>query len=163
MGTLQFVDSMTGKLAWPFAAIILGLLFRESIISLLSRIKTLRWGEREAELHSSGDIEDTLQTAAREFVSSLPKDAVKESFWQDRITHFMQSGINAGYSFADPDVEIPPHVIVEWENGEPKVSAVIVPSMVEVIAKIMREHSEWPVTYVAPAREDIEATKLGLR
>ncbi|MDN3356854.1 hypothetical protein [Actinomadura sp. DC4] len=50
MNTLQFIDSITGRLAWPLAAVTLGIIFRRSVGQLLGRVQKLKWRDGEAEL-----------------------------------------------------------------------------------------------------------------
>src|SRR4051794_33073976 len=42
MDLLQFISTMTGHLAWPLAAVLLGFMFREQVRKLLDKMKSLK-------------------------------------------------------------------------------------------------------------------------
>jgi hypothetical protein len=65
VNTLPFIDSMTGRLAWPIAALILGLVFRGPLTSLMNRVRRVRWGEREAELADTADVQEAIEELAK--------------------------------------------------------------------------------------------------
>jgi hypothetical protein len=60
MGWLDFVASLVGSLAWPFAAVIIALVFHKQIATLLAKVKTLKWGD------AAVDFTDKLDKAESE-------------------------------------------------------------------------------------------------
>ena len=64
VNTLQFIDSMTGRLAWPLAVLLIGLVFRRPLTEILDRVRRLKWGEKEAEFaelaKATRDVQDAV-------------------------------------------------------------------------------------------------------
>lgn len=84
VNTLQFIDSMTGRLAWPVAAVILGLIFRRSLVGLLERVRKLRWGDREAELaEATKKAEEVVEKRARPLLEKADDPEQVERLVQD--------------------------------------------------------------------------------
>jgi hypothetical protein len=128
VNTLQFIDSMTGHLSWPLAAVVLGLIFRRSVVGLLGRVRRLRWRETEAELTELAEAKQGVQDAVAEAAKPLSGDAPEgEQQYRERIEELMRSSAVLGfrlgrfaYTSAMPEIEI------TWEDefsgDDPRIS-----------------------------------------
>ncbi|NMD06875.1 MAG: hypothetical protein GYA66_02730, partial [Phyllobacteriaceae bacterium] len=67
MDWLTFISNLTAALAWPSAACVIALIFREQIRSLVSNLSKLKFGDVEAEF--SKEVE-----SIREEVKSVEDD-----------------------------------------------------------------------------------------
>jgi hypothetical protein len=124
MNTLQFIDSMTGRLAWPLAVVVLGLVFRRSLVGLLERVRKLRWGEREAELAELAEATQDVQDAVEEAAKPLPEGAGgggREN--RARMERLMRSAAQWGWSLGKSfDWPTMPGVHIGWsEDGQPSL------------------------------------------
>lgn len=122
MGTLQFIDSMTGRLAWPLAAVLLGFVFRRPLTELLDRVRRLKWGEKEAELaalaEATRDVEDAVEKASR----PLPGDAEESSQQnRERIERLVRDAASWGFSVGKVgDRADLPRMSIDWNDvGSP--------------------------------------------
>lgn len=128
MSWLQFIDSMTGRLAWPVAALTLGLIFRRSLVQLFARVRTLRWGETEAELAEADEAAKDLQSAAKQATEPLPDD---ESENEQERRRRLERVIRSAFEYGASTSKIAPSVdssdlVVEWgEDGNPTVKYVM--------------------------------------
>lgn len=119
--TLQFIDSMTGRLAWPLAAITLGIIFRRSLGQLLSRVRRLKWGEGEAELAELAEATEDVQQAIEEVGKPLPEEeSERDATYRARIERLVQDaaewGIKLGALGWDTAAPI---LTIEWEGNQP--------------------------------------------
>ena len=118
VNTLQFIDSMTGRLAWPLAAVVLGLMFRRSLIALIGRIRKFRVREVEAELAL---VEETsaVETALKEATQPPPRDgAYTEMEQRERVERLLESAAQWGFRIRGlfPDSDRLPPVQVAWAD-----------------------------------------------
>lgn len=149
---------MTGKLAWPLTAMIIGLVFRRPLTQLLERVHKLKWGEKEAELNAFAEVEESIQDAVDDFAKPLPEDEEKsKQEWRNRITRLVQDGVNAGYRFAKKDKggEVPPYIVIRWEGDSPKIAAAVRAGYVDTVYRFMQKESQWPLTVLEPTKEHI--------
>lgn len=117
VNTLQFIDAMTGRVAWPLAAVVIGLMFRRSLIELLRRVRKFRVRDVEAELAEETDL---VEEALREAAQPLTDDAEAEARQRERIEHLLRSAARWGFRISEllPDVNRLPPVKVDWlDNG----------------------------------------------
>ena len=124
MSMLQFIDSMTGRLAWPLAAMVLGLIFRRSLSGLLERVRKLRYREAEAELEALAEAERGLQNAAAEAVKPLPDSSDGERLNRERVEHLLKESAEFGFAMsrATGAASMPNLTIIWHEDGEPGFS-----------------------------------------
>lgn len=126
MNTLQFIDSMTGRLAWPIAAFALGCLFRVSIRSLIDRLRKLSIGGMAADLaetalaQAEADVEEAVEEAA---VEPEQGDEEDERVRRARIERLVQHGAVVGFTYgqARPEATAPPKIAITWHHGQPYV------------------------------------------
>ena len=139
MSTLQFIDSMTGQLAWPIAALILGLIFRGSLASLMNRVKRVRWGDREAELAEAADVQEAIEELAK----PLPETAGEREHEQIiRIQNLVDSVARAGYRFGvERPNSNPPEAQIAWVDGRPEFQGLKIPWSKEAMDRY-REQSK---------------------
>jgi len=71
MGVLSFIAEMTKALAWPVAAVVVGLIFRRTISNLLEGVRLRRIGK--------GEWSADFATAAKEVRAELPSPARQET------------------------------------------------------------------------------------
>lgn len=116
---------MTGRLAWPLTALTLGLIFRRSLTGLFARVRTLRWGDGEAELTSVNEAALELESAARDAEEKLPADATDgELERRARLTAVMERAFAYGFRYGrnSPARAENPILDVSWdENGSPRL------------------------------------------
>jgi hypothetical protein len=120
VNTLQFIDAMTGRLAWPIAAVVLGLVFRTPLIRLLARVRRFRWREAEAEL---AEAAEAVEEAAKEAAAPLPP-GVEESAQEnrERIDRLLIEAAEWGFQLAAVRPgPVPPNIRVKWESGQPRL------------------------------------------
>ncbi|MEU8118682.1 hypothetical protein AB0C21_08220 [Spirillospora sp. NPDC049024] len=116
MDTLQFVDAMTGRLAWPSAALLLGLIFRRPVSALIERVRRLSWGDAEAELDATKNVQEAVQDAARYHLPE-PDPAQKE-----RIRNAVQEAVNLGFTSGRKTERVAaPAVQIKWDRGVPHI------------------------------------------
>lgn len=123
MNTLEFIDSMTGRLAWPIAAVVLGLVFRRPLGGLLARIRKLRYREAEAEL---AEAQEAVEDAAKEAARPLPTEAEEgPQENRERIDRLLKEAAEWGYrlSMTRPSL-VPPNIRVSWEGEQPRLQVV---------------------------------------
>lgn len=116
---------MTGRLAWPVAALFLGLIFRHPVSALIGRVRHLSWGDVQAELDgATQNVQEAVRDAAR---SHLPEpDADQKS----RIEYAVQEAVNLGFtSGRKTDCPTAPAVQIKWDKGVPHLS--LTPSSAE--------------------------------
>jgi hypothetical protein len=125
VSVLQFIDAMTGRLAWPLTALTLGLIFRRSLTGLFARIRTLRWGDGEAELTSVNEAALELESAAREAEEKLPGNAAdSELERRARLAAVMERAFKYGFRYGrnSPVSSENPILDVSWdESGSPRL------------------------------------------
>lgn len=118
VNALQFIDSMTGRLAWPLAAVLLGLVFRRPLTELLDRIRRLKWGEKEAELAvalaATQDVEEAVEEAAK----PLPADSeVGSRQNRERIERLVRDAASWGFSVGKVgDRNDLPRLGIDWDD-----------------------------------------------
>lgn len=123
VNTLQFIDSMTGRLAWPLAAIVLGIIFRRSVGRLLGRVRRLKWREGEAELADLAEATEDVQQAVEEVGKPLPEDETERAAaYRSRIERLVQDAVawgtklgEQGWNNAQPSLKI------EWDGDQPRL------------------------------------------
>jgi hypothetical protein len=123
VNTLQFIDSMTGRLAWPLATVVLGLIFRRSLVGLLGRIRKLRWRESEAELAELAEATQGVQDAVEEAAKPLSQDAGEgERESRERIERLMRSAAAWGFAISKTtDASVLPEIHMSWHGDQPEL------------------------------------------
>jgi hypothetical protein len=122
VNTLRFIDSMTGRLAWPVVVLALSIVFRRPVSGLLTRIRRLRWGEREAELDRLVDAADAVQDAVEEASEPLPGDhAESERTRRERIANLLQQAAEWGFVTGRhyPELSGLPEFHIDWDGDRP--------------------------------------------
>jgi hypothetical protein len=119
MGSLAFADSMTGHLIWPLVVLVLALVYRPSIILLLSRLKRFKWGDREAELQDIEAAASNVEVALQAATEPLPEDsALQEEQLRDRIERVMAEAAQWGFTLGRmAEVRALPGLGVSWDAG----------------------------------------------
>jgi hypothetical protein len=125
VNTLQFIDAMTGRLAWPLAAVILGLLFRTSVAALLGRLRKAVWGDKQAEFGA-------INSATREVEQSIQKAALPDSAGADgndaarreRMDRLMRDAAGWGFQLARAfsGAQSMPEFDIEWVDDHARVT-----------------------------------------
>jgi hypothetical protein len=123
VGTLAFIDAMTGRLAWPLAAIVLGLIFRRSLTGLLGRVRKLRYREAEAELAELAEATQGVQDAVEEAAKPLPEDAEEgEQESRERIERLMRTAATWGFTMGKTtDGLALPKMHIRWDGDQPEI------------------------------------------
>jgi hypothetical protein len=121
VNTLQFIDSMTNRLAWPLSAIVLGLIFRPSLVQLLGRVRRLKWGEKEAELAELAEAANDVQEAVAEAAAPLPDNAEqREAVQRERIERLMRDSAQWGFRIGQTSPDITDaEFVINWDGEQP--------------------------------------------
>lgn len=105
---------MTGRLAWPVAALLLGLIFRRPVSALIGRVRHVSWGDAEAELDATQNVQEAVQDAARFHLPEPDPDQ------KDRIEHAVQEAVNLGFtSGRKTGRSAAPAIQIKWDKGVP--------------------------------------------
>jgi hypothetical protein len=116
---LQFIDSLTGRLAWPIAAVILALVFRRPITELIGRLPRLTWGDKEAELAEVAEAKEQVQEAVEQAAKPTPEGYLPID--RDQLRRILQSTVQLGFKTGRTSATAPPRLSVEWNENEPLV------------------------------------------
>ena len=116
MNTFQFINAMTGHLAWPLAAVLLGLVFRRPLTELLDRIRRLKWGEKEAELAAFADatqgVEDAIEAATR----PLPANGEESSQQnRERVERLVKEAASWGFEAGKIGSADLCDLVIDWD------------------------------------------------
>jgi hypothetical protein len=115
MTTLQFIDSMTGRLAWPIVALALGFIFRRPLGTLLARVRTLTWGQTQAKLaDAANDVQETLE----EIAQPLPPGDDASTAYRARIERVVQDATMWGFRLRDTGVTQFPKIRILWADRD---------------------------------------------
>ncbi|GAB3990182.1 hypothetical protein GCM10029978_117380 [Actinoallomurus acanthiterrae] len=158
MNTLQFIDSMTNRLAWPLSAIILGLIFRRSLTQLLGRVRRLKWKEGEAELAELAAATDDVELAVQEAAAPLPEDEEeREAAQRSRIERLMSDAASLGFHLAQRRPYGPaPQFRINWDGDHPVLA-------IELKPYDTASPKEWPDPWELVAADDLgKALRLNL-
>lgn len=119
MNTLQFIDSMTGRLAWPLAAVTLGVIFRRSVGQLLGRVRRLKWREGEAELADLAEARNDVQTAIDDVAKPLPEEeSERTATYRSRIQRLVDEAVEFGQKVG-PSTNA--RLWIDWESDPPRI------------------------------------------
>lgn len=119
MDTLQFIDAMAGRLAWPVSAVVLGLLFRHALIGLIGRMRHFSIGYFEAELTAETEVQEAVRDAAQHHIETWGELNTEQ---KRRIGRVIQQAVNLGFTYGQtPGRPSPPTMIVEWPGPLPRV------------------------------------------
>lgn len=116
IGALEFIAFLVDSLAWPLAAVSIALIFQKQIGSLLSKVKTLKWGEAavdftekldevESEAEAIADQANDQNTSApalpsgrfHELLAISPNAAILDS-WAEVESEIRKLGKHHGFS-----------------------------------------------------------------
>lgn len=79
MDWMQFVAAMTSSLAWPIAAIVLGLAIRGPLIGLLPKIRSLKYGDLQIDLEQQlREVEADLTESTAAILPAPPSEEAVE-------------------------------------------------------------------------------------
>jgi hypothetical protein len=93
---------MTKSLAWPIAPVMIGLIFTQSIISLLQRVRRLTWRESAAELaETTEDVQNSIEEAVKLLpVGDQIDEETGERVRRRRIEQLMENAARWGFQIA---------------------------------------------------------------
>jgi hypothetical protein len=132
--TLQFIDAMAGRLAWPIAAVLLGLLFRHAITTLIGRVRHFSIGDFDAELAAEEHVDQAVQDVAQHHIDRWGELGDEQ---KERIEHVIQEAVNFGFTYGRcPEHINPPKMKVDWGGERPSVHAERTPMEIRLLRRV---------------------------
>lgn len=114
---------MTGRLAWPLAAVLLGLVFRRPLTELLDRVRRLKWGEKEAELAALAEatqgVEDAVEAATRPLPTNDEESSQQN---RERVERLVKEAASWGFAAGKIGRAELSDLVIDWDDpGRPRV------------------------------------------
>jgi hypothetical protein len=124
VSVLQFIATMTGHLAWPAAAVLLGLTFKRQIRDLMKRLRRLTWRESAAEL---AEVTEDLQTSLEQAAQPLPAEAQvsegdREAERRRRIEQLLEDAVRWGLLLGKEHEAEVVSLRVVWHDDRPLIA-----------------------------------------
>ncbi|MFC5183691.1 hypothetical protein [Actinomadura harenae] len=108
---MQFIDSMTGRLAWPITAVLLGVIFRRSLGRLLSRVQRVSWGEAQADLaDATHDVQESLDGLTQ----TGPDDEQPDPAYRQQLEQVVHDAARWGFRLHGTGVTEFPNLRILW-------------------------------------------------